>query len=91
MQTNRKIGEVYLYKSDHYYKIGKTYDSVRRGSELRIQLPKPVALIHSIKTVDPSGIETYWDKRFELKRMNGEWFNLDRTDVNEFKSWKRIV
>ena len=66
------LGEIYLFKSGKYYKIGKTSDTVRRGSELRIQLPENLGLIHSIKTDDPSGVEAYWHKRFEDKRMNGE-------------------
>ena len=85
-----QIGEVYLFKSGHYYKIGKTNDTVRRGSELRIQLPEKCTLIHSIKTDDPSGIEAYWHKRFETKRMNGEWFDLSPAQVKAFKLWRRI-
>lgn len=89
--VNQKLGEVYLFKSGRYYKIGKTNDSVRRGSEIRIQLPERTNLIHSIKTVDPSGVEAYWHKRFEAKRMQGEWFDLSSADVKEFKRWKRIA
>ena len=85
------LGEVYLFKSGKYYKIGKTNDTVRRGSELRIQLPENLNLIHSIKTDDPSGIETYWHKRFEPKRMNGEWFDLTSSEVKAFRAWKRIA
>lgn len=85
------VGEVYLFKSGRYYKIGKTNDSVRRGSELRIQLPENLHLIHSIRTDDPSGIETYWHKRYNAKRMNGEWFDLSATDIKAFKAWRKIV
>lgn len=83
-------GEVYLFKSGRYYKIGKTIDTVRRGSEIRLQLPEKVNLIHSIKTDDPTGIELYWHRRFESKRLNGEWFNLNPADVKAFKRWRRI-
>jgi Meiotically up-regulated gene 113 len=89
--SNEKLGEVYLFKSGRFYKIGKTYDTVRRGTELRIQLPEKMDLIHSIKTDDPSGIEAYWHRRFESKRMNGEWFDLNSADIKAFKRWKRIV
>jgi Meiotically Up-regulated Gene 113 (MUG113) protein len=89
--TNSAIGEVYLFKSGKYYKIGKTNDTVRRGSELRIQLPEKMDLIHSIKTDDPSGIEAYWHRRFEAKRLNGEWFDLNSSDIKIFKRWKRIA
>ncbi|HLZ14603.1 MAG TPA: GIY-YIG nuclease family protein [Candidatus Saccharimonadales bacterium] len=83
-------GSVYLFKSGRYYKIGMTKDTVRRGSELRIQLPERMDLIHVIQTDDPSGIEAYWHKRFEAKRMNGEWFNLTPADVRAFKRWRKI-
>jgi len=73
------------------YKIGKTNDTVRRGNEIRIQLPERTDLIHSIKTDDPSGIEAYWHKRFETKRMNGEWFDLNSSDIKAFKRWRRII
>lgn len=89
--TGRIAGEVYLFKSGRYYKIGKTNDTVRRGAELRIQLPEKIDLIHSIRTDDPSGIEAYWHKRFEPKRMQGEWFDLSRADVKAFKRWRRIT
>jgi len=89
--SNIGIGEVYLFKSGRYYKIGKTTDTVRRGKEIRIQLPERTDLIHAIKTDDPSGVEAYWHRRFESKRMQGEWFNLNSFDVKAFKRWKRIV
>lgn len=89
--TNSSIGEVYLFKSGRYYKIGKTKDTVRRGNELRIQLPEKLDLIHSIKTDDPNGVEAYWHRRFEARRMQGEWFNLSSADIKAFRRWRRII
>lgn len=91
VNQNVQVGEVYLVKSGHHYKIGMTNNPVRRGNEIRIQLPERMDLIHSIKTDDPVGIERYWHKRFEPKRMQGEWFDLNSADVRAFKRWKRIV
>ena len=85
------VGAVYLFKHGKYYKIGKTNDTVRRGNELKIQLPENLDLIHEIKTDDPSGIEAYWHRRFESKRMNGEWFDLNSGNLKAFKRWRRII
>jgi len=85
------VGEVYLFKSGRYYKIGKTNDTVRRGNEIRVQLPERMDLIHSIRTDDPSGVEAYWHRRFESKRMQGEWFDLNSADIKAFKRWRKIV
>jgi len=89
--SNFMVGEVYLFKSGRYYKIGKTNDTVRRGKEIRIQLPERTDLIHAIKTDDPSGVEAYWHKRFEAKKMQGEWFDLNSADIKAFKRWRRII
>jgi hypothetical protein len=89
-EATSDYGEVYLFKSGQYFKIGRTSDTVRRGNEIRIQLPEKMTLVHSIKTDDPPGIEAYWHKRFEGQRMKGEWFDLKPADVKAFKRWRRI-
>jgi hypothetical protein len=88
---NREIGFVYLIKSGRYYKIGKSNAVRRREYELKLQLPEKVITVHEIRTDDPNGIEAYWHKRFEGKRKNGEWFELNATDIAAFKRWQKLV
>ena len=87
---NLTIGYVYLLKhgTRREYKIGRTYNALRREGEIGIELPEKAIPVHVIKTDDPPGIEGYWHKRFAAKRKNGEWFELNAGDVAAFRRRK---
>ncbi|MHB1250135.1 MAG: GIY-YIG nuclease family protein [Polaromonas sp.] len=82
------IGFVYLLKANRYFKIGRSNSFDRRSRKLAIQLPERAETVHVIRTDDPIGIELYWHRRFESKRKNGEWFELDTQDVKVFRRRK---
>ena len=84
------IGYVYLIKFRSEFKIGASADSERRFGEVATQMPETMTNIHTIKTDDPFGVEKYWHRRFEDKRLKGEWFKLTPADVRAFKRWKTI-
>jgi hypothetical protein len=84
-------GFVYLLRGHPgEYKVGYTKLVDRRLTELGATSSVEQKLIHEIKTDDPSGVEAYWHKRFQDKRMRGEWFRLNPHDVKAFKRWRRI-
>lgn len=85
------FGSVYLLKGPgSRYKIGRTNAFGRRRRELAIQLPFETRKVHVIETDDPEGVEAYWHRRFAVKRINSEWFELQAEDIAAFKRWKRL-
>ncbi len=92
-QKPASVGFVYLMQhgSKREYKIGRTNNAIRREGELGIELPHGAQPVHVIETDDPAGIESYWHRRFEAKRLKGEWFALSADDVRAFKRWRRIL
>lgn len=87
-ESEEVIGFVYMLKVGRNFKVGRSSSFERRSRELKIQLPEQAETVHVIRTDDPIGIEAYWHKRFEAKRKNGEWFELNAQDVKAFKRRK---
>jgi hypothetical protein len=87
----REVGYVYLAKSGRFHKIGQTGHIGRRSYELQLQLPERLAVVHTIRTDDPVGIERYWHRRFADRRANGEWFKLSAEDVASFRRWPDLA
>ena len=88
VQSKSKEGWVYLLKSGEHYKIGCGEELEKRVKQIKTNLPDTSALIHAIRTDDPFGIESYWHRRFDEKRANGEWFKLNPADIAAFRKRK---
>jgi hypothetical protein len=89
-QKSAIVGSVYLMKSGQFYKIGLSNASGRREYEIGIQLPERLKIVHEIKTDCPEALEKYWHDRFEAKRKNGEWFDLEAKDIKAFSTRKQF-
>jgi hypothetical protein len=87
-QNNRNITiyqpKTYLTQDTFrgYYKIGKSKDPKIREGTLQAEVPT-IKLLHVIQ----DDIELYLHKKFDSKRVRGEWFELSETDVNYIKSY----
>jgi prophage antirepressor-like protein len=65
-----------------FYKIGKSKDPKIRETTLQAEVPT-IELLHVIE----SDIENYLHKKFDSKRLRGEWFDLSKADVDYIKSY----
>lgn len=84
----KDFGYIYILKSSHGYKIGKTKDVEVRLKTLRAQLPFELELVHSFNCENMSGKESILHKLFSHKKIKGEWFDLDEDDVMMIKEFK---
>jgi hypothetical protein len=74
-------GYVYLIRSEHGYKIGKTKNLNQRLSTFGLKLPFPIELVHALRSNDITRCEWHFHDRFKRKRINGEWFRLTEEDI----------
>jgi Meiotically up-regulated gene 113 len=91
LPIKRIEGFVYLIRCGPYYKIGRTKDLSTRIPQLAIQLPHPLLIVHTIPTDNPIELETELHDQFSEKRLNGEWFALDRDDVEEITGLAEMI
>lgn len=85
------MSEVYLAKSDNgLYKIGTSKNSDRRMRDLRVA-PVGITIEHVIYTDDGLRLERYLHNLYSSKRVRGEWFELDASDVKTIKSASKVM
>lgn len=80
-----KKGFIYVLKCGPHYKIGLSQNIDKRIEQLSVTPPFDVELIHTIETDDMYNLESFLHDRFSEKRKNGEWFELDKADIEYIK------
>jgi len=85
ISREQKAGHVYLLKAGPYYKIGISAQVDERIKQLSVLPPFDIELIHAIYDTNMYALEKDLHERFAPKRKNGEWFELDDSDVEYIK------
>lgn len=93
-RNKTKSAAVYVYfigygDDETPIKIGKSISPERRLSEFQFACPKPLSLVATIKCIDsPSAfaVESSAKAFFSERRLRGEWFDIDWTDLARWPS-----
>ena len=82
------MGIVYLITSNYVdFKIGVTTRPINeRIRELQTSHPEKIDIIKFYKAENHNAVERWLHRKFNEKRLEGEWFQLDETDINQFES-----
>jgi hypothetical protein len=79
-------GYIYVIRSPHDFKIGKTVNLKQRTRLFEVKLPFKNSLEHYAWFDDYTHAERLFHLRFHDKRLEGEWFELSPTDLAEIKN-----
>ena len=83
---------VYLLRDGEYFKIGHTSNFAVRISEIRVSNPREIevsAFIETINRAQAKRLERALHTFFALKRVRGEWFELNSEDLEFFKEYQK--
>ena len=81
-------GYIYLFKSDEFYKIGRSHQPEIRFKAVAASVPFETKFIHKIYTDDTKSAERFFHAKFAQKRVKGEWFRLETKDIEYIKSFE---
>lgn len=84
-EFRRDVGYVYFIKSAYGYKIGKAKNIKNRLKIFEVKLPFEFELKHYIKTIDYNELEVEIHDYFKDSIINGEWFQLEESDIEELR------
>ncbi len=89
-KAKEEAGYVYFIK-EHFsgkVKIGKTKHMNSRMEMFGVKLPFEWDVIKTVKSADYSLTETLLHRKYENKRVNGEWFDLTQSDIDDIMNEK---
>ena len=77
---------VYIIKCEAFHKIGWTISIAARLRDLSVGNPFELTLVQLFSFTNARAVETVLHQAFSSKRVRGEWFTLDSTDINKIIS-----
>lgn len=83
-------GYIYVIKSEHGYKIGKTKQMKSRAQLFSVKLPFPIEVVHYAWFDNYSSAEAELHCMFKSKRLEGEWFDLSHHDLARIKEFGSV-
>lgn len=78
---------VYLLHTEHSVKIGRSFTPERRTSHLSTKVPFKVLKIDIYNVENMSKEEAFLHRKYKTNRLNGEWFNLNDTQLIEIDEY----
>ena len=82
-------GYVYLIRNSHFeYKIGMTKQNVnKRLKQLQTGNSEDLELVKYLMVENYKKVEKSLHNHFSNKRLNREWFNLSKKDIENFEKF----
>ena len=83
---------VYLIRDGESFKIGHTSNFAARIADLRVSNPREIAIeafVECVNRAQAKRLERSLHSFFALKRIRGEWFELNAEDIEFFKEYQR--
>jgi hypothetical protein len=80
-----KAGVVYLLKSAYGYKVGRSRNAPARMRPFGVKLPIIYTIPLWVWFDDCHAAERRYHETFGSKRINGEWFDLNESDIEQIR------
>ena len=83
LTSNPTGGYVYVIKSDHGSKIGRSVNVKSRTQLLGVMFPFDSEVVHYGHVSDYIAVERHLHRKYANKHIRGEWFDLSDEDIAE--------